>query len=95
MNTMLTTYLVLSALVIIIGVFLMAKNYNACKNRCKIIDAICSYKLHLFSLGIFDHTDLYSKMESYDSTMYRLWDWGYTRILPPKYFWLVEPFIER
>lgn len=34
-------------------------------------------------------------MESYDSTFRRFWDWGYTKILPPNYFKLIEPFIER
>lgn len=83
-------------LIIILGcVVALFKNENTFRNRSKILDAIYSYQMHLLSLGIYDHSDLYSYMEPYDATFYRFWDWGYTRILPPNYFKLIEPFIER
>lgn len=82
-------------IIILIDVVAFFKNENTFRNRSKILDAIHSYQMHLLNLGIYDHTDLYSYMESYDSTFRRFWDWGYTRILPPNYFKLIEPFIER
>ena len=35
----------------------------------------------------------YSDMEPYGQTMNRLWDWGYTRILPPEQYKLIEPYL--
>lgn len=82
-------------IIILISVVALFKNENTFRNRSKILNAIYSYQMHLLSLGIYDHSDLYSYMESYDATFHRFWDWGYTRILPPNYFKLIEPFIER
>ena len=39
----------------------------------------------------FDVT--YDDMESYEKTLFRIWDWGYKRILPPDKFEIVKPYI--
>ena len=39
-------------------------------------------------------TDItYADMESYLKTVYRFWDWGYTRILPPDKFEKIQPYL--
>lgn len=43
--------------------------------------------------GIYAYEVSPSDMETYDSTLWRLWDWGYTRILPKEKFELVKPYI--
>ena len=35
----------------------------------------------------------YADMESYFKTVYRFWDWGYTRILPPDKFEKIQPYL--
>ena len=35
----------------------------------------------------------YRDEESYERTLYRLYDWGYTRILPADKMELIKPFI--
>lgn len=36
----------------------------------------------------------YDDMENYVVTLWRLWDWGYTRILPKDKFEIIKPYIE-
>jgi hypothetical protein len=37
----------------------------------------------------------YNDEESYEKTLFRLWDWGYTRILPKDKFEIIKPYIDR
>lgn len=37
----------------------------------------------------------YDNIEPYFVTLLRLWDWGYTRLLPPEKFELVKPYIKK
>lgn len=62
----------------------------------KIIDAVFDYKM-----WCLDHCDFqahkqveFDDLESYNTTLFRIWDWGYTRILPPEKFELIKPFIK-
>ena len=69
------------------------KNDITYENRCKIIDAILYYKIKCIDSeeeALVDNSD----MESYDKTLYRLWDWGYTRILPEEKYEIIKPFIK-
>lgn len=81
--------------VVFLGIFALVRMEVVSRNRIKIIDAIFAYQTFQLHLGNIDHTDFYSKMETFEQTERRIWDWGYTRILPPNYFKLIEPFIER
>ena len=75
--------------------YIAVKNANTAKKRYLIIAAIFKHNMHWIEMGIgrpfvIDYPD----MESYYKTLFRLWDWGYTRILPPDKFDIIEPFIE-
>lgn len=37
----------------------------------------------------------YDVMEAYDRTWLRLWDWGYTRIVPPEVLEKIKPYIKK
>ena len=75
--------------------YMLGKNANTHTKRRIIIDAISSYKHN--ALDKYDFTALhlveYDDMEEYSVTMWRLWDWGYTRILPKEKFELVKKYI--
>jgi hypothetical protein len=64
----------------------------ASDNQSKILDAIDYYTSDTldFQTGI----ELLDAMEDYDDTLFRLWDWGYKRILPKQYFELIKPYIK-
>ncbi len=83
------------ALMLCFLVFIFIKNLNTCKQHGKISDAIHKYNICCIRTRLYDNMVDYSEMEHYDQTLFRLWDWGYKRILPPEKFELVKPFIER
>ena len=88
-------YIPLLGVIIILLIVALVKNEVTYRNRLKILNAIFRYDLDQIDLGICYFPDLVSEMESYDKTLWRWWDWGYTKILPPNYFKLIKPFIER
>ena len=75
---------------IAVDIFLLIKNNNTYNNRHIIIEAIYRY----CGEKNIDCKLFFMSMEDYDDTVYRFWDWGYTRILPPEKFELVKPYIK-
>lgn len=67
-------------------VLLLAKNINTFRQHVLISTAVRDYHLDLIARGVYDTlTNFpvdYDDMESYGRTLWRLWDWGYKRILP-------------
>lgn len=81
------------------GVFvivLMFKNDNTCKNRLKILEAIYEYQITYINnnTAIGGLKVIANDIEDYDKTFWRLWDWGYTRILPKDKFEIIKPYIK-
>lgn len=79
-----------------IGVtYIAIKNENTYKQHELIAHAIWEYRITLIREGKYDSALVdYSDMESYETTLFRLWDWGYTRILPKEKFEIIKPYIE-
>ena len=81
-------------------VFVALKSNAALKAHTIIIDAIYKYQAdrieneHLCGTPVIDEVD-YCDMESYEKTLNRFYDWGYTRILPKDKFEIIKPFIEK
>lgn len=81
---------------IILATFLIVlafKNENTLKNHLKIIDTIYRYHTDCIRQGI-DPSVEYGDEEDYSTTLWRLWDWGYTRILPKDKFEIIKPYIK-
>ena len=72
--------------------YLVAKLENTAEKRWIILCAIDNY--------VIENDDtkkgliLFSSMESFVRTLFRLWDWGYENILPKEDFELVKPYLE-
>jgi hypothetical protein len=81
-------------LVLIYNIVLLIKNEVTFKQHERISVAIYRHHIHKLENNEFDYEVDYSDMESYDDTLNRLWDWGYTRILPPDKFEIIKPFLE-
>lgn len=76
---------------LIVCAIALLKNECTAYMRMKISDAIISYQLNR---DFFGRIVSLNDMEDYDSTFYRWWDWGYTRILPPEKFKIIKPWIK-
>ena len=83
---------ILMAVILILAVIIGVKNLVTLMNHDRINNAI-----HLYEMQCLYKTKeplvSYEDMESYESTLFRLWDWGYKRILPPEKFEIIKPFI--
>ena len=88
--------LIIGAILIVYGLAMGLKNETTFRARTRITDAIFKYHMHCIVSNNYEGARLvaFEDMESYDATMYRIWDWGYTRILPPEKFELIKPFIK-
>ena len=79
-------------------VFVVLKSEATYRAHNTICHAIYKYQMNrlentnLIGTPIFDEVD-YTDMESYEKTFNRLYDWGYTRILPKDKFEIIKPFI--
>lgn len=77
-----------------IGIVLLMKSENAYRNQMKILDAIYDYA----SECIWTHKPIlvvFDEMEPLERTLFRFWDWGYTRILPAEKFEIIQPYIKK
>lgn len=83
--------------VIFISVYLIAKCENAFKNREIIRNAISRFELDMLVKENYDTLKKinYGTMEELNDTVNRIWDWGYTRILPKEQFELIKPYISK
>lgn len=80
-------------------VLLLVKNVNTFRQHALIGTAVRDYHLDLIARGVYDTlTNFpvdYDDMESYDRTLWRLWDWGYKRILPRDKYMYIKPYIDK
>lgn len=75
-------------------VFIYIKNFNTYNNHRIIDDAIFKYHIdciHKNQMILVEYED----EEDYNETLFRIWDWGYTRILPKEKFEIIKPYIDR
>lgn len=88
---------IVCALVILFWAFMLAKVNNAGKNHKYIADAIFRYNIDLIHRNFVNYLDgghiSYTTMESFDRTLWRLWGWGYTRIVDKETFEKIKPYI--
>lgn len=74
---------------------MLCKLFVTTDNRLIIIEAIAKYKSDACAYEEFEWTVDWSDMESYDKTLWRLWDWGYKRILPKEKFEFIKDYINK
>ena len=81
---------------LIFCVIAIAKNINTFNCHDKIGKAIKKYKIVCIQNHDWEalHFVEYKDMEYYMKTLWRLWDWGYTRILPKDKFEIIKPYIK-
>lgn len=80
-------------LVIILCIFTIVRNNVTVSNRCKINDAIYLYQCECRNKKVAPKVT-YSDKEEYYNTLRRIYDFGYTRILPKDKFEIIKPYIK-
>lgn len=88
--------LVICVLALIFLIVLSFKNQNTAKNQIKILNAITDYQNDCVKKDMYKealNVTIQDK-EDYDKTFWRLWDWGYTRILPEDKYEIIKPYIK-
>lgn len=73
--------------------YLLFKNKATYHNQVIILEAIARHIAECEEYEVEPLVYFYD-MESYRETLYRWWDWGYTRILPPVKYEIIKPFIK-
>ena len=63
------------------------------KQQCTIADAVFRYTMDLIDQSICEYDVDILDIEDFDKTLWRLWDWGYKRILPKDKFEIIKPYI--
>ena len=82
-------------LLLVFALVIIVKNQNALKQQLEILHAIRDYNMHCIETNEFSKMIEVEEMEAYEATLFRLWDWGCTRILPPEKFELVKPYLQK
>lgn len=81
---------VVISLLIFVSMIFFIKNENTHRQRAKIIIAIGNYlREHVEK----DEICLFYSMESYDRTLFRLWDWGYKNIVSKETYDKIKEFL--
>ena len=86
----------IALVVIFVCSIIAVKNARTYAMHRKLGDAI--YRHHVVCIMDGDYEALhsvdYNDMESYEATLFRLWDWGYSRILPKDKLEIIKPYIK-
>jgi hypothetical protein len=71
---------------------MLIKNDNTLRQHCKIINAIAEYGA---ATGAYSNAKFFfGEMESYDETLYRLFDWSCKKIVPAYIYETIKPYLE-
>lgn len=84
----------LLVIIVLFCIMLLIKNEITFRNRCIIISSILAYQHDAIKHEEFSFDISGTDMEDYNKTLYRLWDWGYKRILPKEKYEIVKRYIE-
>lgn len=79
-----------------ISLYMLDKNSNTYKQHMKIITAIREYSYdHVDEITNKDIVKMFNSKEDYGKTLFRFWDWGYTRIVPKDVLEKIQPYIRK
>lgn len=88
--------LILLFILVVCLMVLMVRNEIVYRNRDLVRKSIFAYHKDRIEQGLyFDFEVDYSDMEEYEKTLFRLWDWGYKRILPKGKYEIIKEYIQR
>ena len=77
---------------LVFALYMLIRTEVVFRNQVAVCNAVHEYHKSRFEQGDYDFERLWDHVEEFDHTLWRLWDWGCTRILPPDKFELIKPF---
>lgn len=80
-------------LLLMLLVLIFIKNINTFNKRADIIKAIGKYRTNTLKQNQYAVVD-YSDMESYEHTLFNIFEWGYEGILSKEKYLLVKPYMK-
>ena len=78
---------------LLLAIIVLIKNEVTYCQQMRLAKAIKEYQNMCREYGKISDVD-YDDMENYECTLFRLWDWGYTRILPKDKLEIIKPYIK-
>ena len=72
---------------------MIAKNKITYKNITLLHNAISKWGMDNINVSVEEYREMLDSMESYESTLFRLTDWGYTKILPADKYEKIKDYI--
>ena len=84
-------FLFLLALIYVEVMF--AKNEVTYNQRMKIYNGISMYCNEQYTNGEEPDVDMFGRVEDYDKTLHRIWDWGCKNILPPEDYEKIKKYL--
>lgn len=93
--TMAIITIVILVLISVFCIYILFRNECVFKNHMILSDAIHMYHRDMIIQGEFVNFKVdYDDMESYDETLFRLFDFGYKNILPKEKYDIIKPYIK-
>lgn len=80
--------------ILIVMVVLLLKNNNTYKNHIILLNAIAEHNRAAIMEDRYDKCISYGCIESYYTTLFNLFDWGYKNLVPRDVYKRIEPFID-
>ena len=80
--------------ILIAMVILHFKNNNTYKNHMILLNAIAKHNYAAMLEDRCDKCISYGCIESYYTTLFNLFDWGYKNLVPRDVYKRIEPFID-
>ena len=85
----------IATIIMLILILIATKNLVTYACYTKITDGIFIHNMIRIHEHRFSEIIEYDDMEPYLKTLFRLWDWGYKRILPKEKFELIKPYLKK
>lgn len=86
------TIIVICCFTILITMIFIVKDFNTLAQRNKIRNAIREYRIRCF-INDSELKVMFEDLEPYDKTLFRIWDWRCSRILPIDKYELIKDYI--
>lgn len=82
-------------IILLLDIVLIFKNSNTFENHNKVSDAIYKYNVYIIynEKTWEDKLIEYDCMESYNKTFFRLYDWGYQRIVSKDVYEKIKSYL--
>ena len=84
----------INVFILIAMVILYFKNKNTYKNHMILLNAIAKHNCAAMLDDQCDKRIDYGCIESYNKTLFNLFDWGYKNLVPRDVYKRIEPFID-